>query len=188
MEGNICAKILRSLPELFMPKVTVIQEVRAIDTMNADELVRSLQTYELQFTNPKKTSIALKTSTSKYKNQEETNSESKIQHETNSESEDEEDMVSLAKKLYKYFKSKRGSNVRKQEKSFDNNNNNNQNQLIRKSKDVQCYNSRDYGHIASSCPTKVKTKKKGLVANVTWDDTSESESESDHEEGGSYLV
>lgn len=134
------------------------------------------------------TSIALKISTSKYKNQEETNSESKIQQETNSESEDEEDMVSLAKKFYKYYKSKRRSNVSKQEKSFDNNNINNQNQLIRKPKDVQCYNHRGYGHIASSCPTKVKTKKKGLVANVTWDDISESESESDHEEGGSYLV
>lgn len=109
LEGNICAKILRSLLELFKPKVTVIQEVRAIDTTNADELVGSLQTYELQFTNPKKTSIALKTSNSKYKNQEETNSESKIQQEINSESEDEEGMVSLAKKLYKYFKSKRGS-------------------------------------------------------------------------------
>lgn len=65
LEGNICAKILRSLPELFMPKVIVIQEVRAIETMNADELVGSFQTYELQFTNPKKVSIALKTSTSK---------------------------------------------------------------------------------------------------------------------------
>lgn len=43
LEGNICAKILRSLLELFIPKVTVIQEVRAIDTMNADELVGSLQ-------------------------------------------------------------------------------------------------------------------------------------------------
>ncbi|MGV8065638.1 hypothetical protein PJP13_29860, partial [Mycobacterium kansasii] len=61
-ESMICAKILRSLPERFNSKVTAIQELRDTDTMKVEELVSSLQTYELNFKAPKGKSIALKSS------------------------------------------------------------------------------------------------------------------------------
>ncbi|MGV7343155.1 hypothetical protein PJI17_31140, partial [Mycobacterium kansasii] len=61
-ESKVCAKILRSLPERFNSKVTAIQELRDTDTMKVEELVGSLQTYELNFKAPKGKSIALKSS------------------------------------------------------------------------------------------------------------------------------
>ena len=67
LEGSISTKILRSLPEWFMPKVTDIQEVTDLDTKKVDELIGPLLTYELQFTTPKKKSTAPKSSTLKKK-------------------------------------------------------------------------------------------------------------------------
>ncbi|MGV8048572.1 hypothetical protein PJP07_30690, partial [Mycobacterium kansasii] len=79
------------LPERFNSKVTAIQELRDTDNMRVEELVGSLQTYELNFKAPKSKSIALKSS--------------KCNPEENSDSED--DMTLLAKKFYKIFKSKK---------------------------------------------------------------------------------
>lgn len=137
---------------------------------------------------PKKKSIALKFSTFKNKNREKTNSESKIQEESNSESGDEEDMGSLAKKkkIYRHFRNKKRSND-KQDKSFDNKNKPKLTSSKSKSKDIECYNCKGYGHLATDCK-KGKIKKKGLVANPTRDDTAESESKSDHEGSGIYSV
>ena len=42
-------KILRSLPKRFNAKVTAIEESKNVDLMRVDELLRSLQTYELGF-------------------------------------------------------------------------------------------------------------------------------------------
>lgn len=44
-----------------------------------------------------------------------------------------------------------------------------------KSKELQCYNCQGFGHMATECPSKVKSKRKGLVA--TWDDSSEPKSD-----------
>lgn len=44
------------------------------------------------------------------------------------------------------------------------------------SKGVKCYNCQKYGHISTECPMEGKSKKKTLVA--TWDDSSESKSDS----------
>lgn len=42
-------KILRSLPERFIPKVTTIEENKDVDSIRIDELVGSFQTYEITF-------------------------------------------------------------------------------------------------------------------------------------------
>lgn len=42
-------KILRSLPKIFRPKVTVIEKRKDIDTLIVEELVGSLQTFEMTF-------------------------------------------------------------------------------------------------------------------------------------------
>ena len=46
-QPKIVRKILRSLTENFRPKVTVITESKDVDSIPVDELVRSLQSYEL---------------------------------------------------------------------------------------------------------------------------------------------
>ena len=46
-QPKIVRKILRSLTEDFRPKVTAITESKDVDSIPVDELVRSLQSYEL---------------------------------------------------------------------------------------------------------------------------------------------
>ena len=47
VQPKIVRKILRSLTEDFRPKVTAITESKDVDSIPVDELVRSLQSYEL---------------------------------------------------------------------------------------------------------------------------------------------
>ena len=55
-------KVLRSLPESFQSKVTTIEESEDLDEIKIQELVGSLQTYELGFPSHKSSkSLALKT-------------------------------------------------------------------------------------------------------------------------------
>ena len=61
-DSKIVRKILRSLPENFCAKVTVIEESKDLDDIKVQELISSLQTYELSLpTQRKSKSLALKT-------------------------------------------------------------------------------------------------------------------------------
>jgi len=60
---KLIRKILRSLPELYRIKVTIIEESKDLEEMKIEELVGSLQTYELSLPLVKKLKmIALKAS------------------------------------------------------------------------------------------------------------------------------
>ena len=60
-QSKIIRKILRSLTKNFRPKVTTITESKDMDSIPVDELVRSLQSYELDLPKANKSkSIALK--------------------------------------------------------------------------------------------------------------------------------
>ena len=63
-DAKVVRKILRSLPESFQAKVTAIEESKDLDEIKIQELIGSLQTYELGLP-PHKTSksLALKTIT-----------------------------------------------------------------------------------------------------------------------------
>ena len=61
-DSKIVRKILRSLPESFLAKVTAIEESKDLDDIKVQELVSSLQTYEMSLPNQRKSkSLALKT-------------------------------------------------------------------------------------------------------------------------------
>ena len=61
-DSKIVRKILRSLLESFRAKVTVIEESKDLDDIKVQELVGSLQTYEMSLPNQRKSkSLALKT-------------------------------------------------------------------------------------------------------------------------------
>jgi lipoate-protein ligase A len=63
---KLIRKILRSLPEHFRIKVTTIEESKDLEEMKIEELVGSLQTYELSLPSVKKLkTIALKASKKK---------------------------------------------------------------------------------------------------------------------------
>ena len=60
-QPKIVKKILRSLTENFRPKVTAITESKDVDSISIDELVGSLQSYELDLPKTSKSkSMALK--------------------------------------------------------------------------------------------------------------------------------
>ena len=61
-DSKIVRKILRSLPESFHAKVTAIEESKDLDDIKVQELIGSLQTYELSLPSQRKSkSLALKT-------------------------------------------------------------------------------------------------------------------------------
>ena len=61
-DSKVIRKILRSLPESFRAKVTVIEESKDLDEIKVQELIGSLQTYELSLPNQRKSKLlALKT-------------------------------------------------------------------------------------------------------------------------------
>ena len=61
-DSKVVRKILRSLPESFRAKVMAIEESKDLDEIKVQELVGSLQTYELSLpTQRKSKSLALKT-------------------------------------------------------------------------------------------------------------------------------
>jgi hypothetical protein len=63
---KLTRKILRSLPKLFRIKVTTIEESKDLEEMKIEELVGSLQTYELSLPPVKKVkTITLKVSKKK---------------------------------------------------------------------------------------------------------------------------
>ena len=60
-DSKIVRKILRSLPESFRAKVTAIKKSKDLDDIKVQELVSSLQTYELSLPNQRKSkSLPLK--------------------------------------------------------------------------------------------------------------------------------
>ena len=61
-DSKIVMKILRSLPESFRAKVTAIEESKDLNDIKVQELIDSLQTYELSLPNQRKSkSLTLKT-------------------------------------------------------------------------------------------------------------------------------
>ena len=61
-DSKIVRKILQSLPESFRAKVTVIEKSKDLDDIKVQELIGSLQTYELSLSTKRKSkSLALKT-------------------------------------------------------------------------------------------------------------------------------
>ena len=60
-DSKVVRKILRSLLESFRAKVTAIEESKDLDEIKVQELIGSLQTYELSLPNQRKSkSLALK--------------------------------------------------------------------------------------------------------------------------------
>ncbi|XP_075670092.1 uncharacterized protein LOC142639839 [Castanea sativa] len=61
-EAKAVSKVLKSLPKSFLAKVITIEESKDLDEIKIQELVDSLQTYELGFPSHKSSkSLALKT-------------------------------------------------------------------------------------------------------------------------------
>ena len=95
-DSKVVRKIFRSLPESFRAKVMVIEESKDLDEIKVQELVGSLQTYELSLpTQRKSKSLALKTINERVE-----------AHDSSDEDVIEKDVAYLAKNFRKFLKFK----------------------------------------------------------------------------------
>ena len=116
-DSKVVRKILRSLPESFRAKVTAIEESKELDEIKIQELIGSLQTYELSLPSQRKSkSLALKTINERIEAQDSSN-----------EDEVEKEVAYLAKNFHKFLKFKKVgksfekgkfSNFKKDKKDF----------------------------------------------------------------------
>ena len=95
-DSKIVRKILKSLPESFYAKVTTIEESKDLDDIKVQELIGSLQTYELSLPNQRKSkSLAFKTINERVDG-----------HDSSDDDAVEKDVAYLAKNFRKFLKLK----------------------------------------------------------------------------------
>ncbi|XP_058783024.1 uncharacterized protein LOC131657673 [Vicia villosa] len=174
-EANMISKILRYLPKKFDMKVTAIQEAQDINTMKVDDLMGSLQTFEMGHgeKSEKKKSVTFVS-----------NAESPEDKERDLS----EDLVLLGRQFNKVLKKidwKSKPNVKNKyldiSRAQDGDKKSNTEEQSNQGKGVQCQECEGYGHIRAGCPTYLKKQRKGLV--VSW-----SEDKSEKESGGEEFT
>jgi hypothetical protein len=160
---KLIRKILRSLPERFRIKVTTIEESKDLKEMKIEELVGSLQTYELSLPLVKKLkTIALKAS------------KKKVEASSGDDSEEEgKAMAILAKnfrrlmrddRFKKNFSEKMKKALREPEPKEEEK---------KDPRGPRCFECSGFGHIRADCGNLKKGK--GKAYNVTLNDESEEE-------------
>ena len=186
-QPKIVRKILRSLIEDFKLKVTVITVSKDVDSIPVDELVGSLQSYELDLpkTNLFK-SMAFKSI-----------------DDVNGNGFDDEISVTEIAYLAKNFRNfLRNNNIRARGKNNVEPRNFRRNEptkvnIIDKPKEKvgqtsnnsmgqQCFGCQGYGHVKSECPTFLRSKGKAIVVTLSNDEVSDHESGSD--EDGNFIT
>ncbi|XP_023910018.2 uncharacterized protein LOC112021691 [Quercus suber] len=171
-DSKIVRKILQSLPESFRAKVTAIKESKDLDEIKVQELISSLQTYELSLPSQRKRkSLALKTINERVEAQD-SSDEDKV----------EKEGVYLTKNFHKFLKFKKDgkslekgkfSNFKKDKKDFKK----------KYSKDsspsqaVTCHECKGHGHVKKECHTYLKAKGKVFATTLSDSDSSNSNSE-----------
>jgi hypothetical protein len=176
-EEKMVRKMLRSLPKRFDMKVTCIEEFRDLSEIRLDDLVGSLQTYELS---------ANERSGSKNKN---------IAFVSNADTDDAQDeadtdeslseaMALLGRQFNKVLRrmDRRGKQNVKQNVSpisLDINKNSGfqkkpkVEEKVSQVRGVQCHECSGYGHIRYECPNYLKKQQKGMTATWSEDDDSD---------------
>jgi hypothetical protein len=158
---KLIRKILRSLHERFRFKVTTIEERKDMEEMKIEELVGSLQTYELSLPTVKKLkTIALKAS------------KKKVEASSKDDSEEEEkDVAMLAKNFRRLMRDDRFKKFSEKMKNAPR-----EVELEEEKKDPRgpkCFECFKFGHIRADCGNLKKGK--GKAYNVTLSDESEEE-------------
>ena len=96
-DSKIVRKIIWSLPESFCAKVTAIEESKDYDDIKVQELIGSLQTYELSLTSQRKSkSLALKTTNERVE-----------AHDSSNDDVVDKDVAYLVKNFWKFLKFKK---------------------------------------------------------------------------------
>ena len=148
-DAKVVRKILKSLPKSFRAKVTTIEESKDLDEIKIQELIGSLQTYELELPSYKSNkSLALKTI-----------------NERMGDSSDEEDVEKevafLAKNFRKFLKMKNNGKSFGKEK-FSSSKTDKSEFKKKDGKDLSstqgivCYKCNGHGHLKKECPNYLR--------------------------------
>ncbi|XP_022874267.1 uncharacterized protein LOC111393100 [Olea europaea var. sylvestris] len=184
-ETKIVRKVLRSLPERFRPKVTAIEESKDLDEVKIEELVGSLQTYELTLSQHKKgKSIALKAI--------------KENESSDTESLRDEEIAYFVKKFQKVLNNRRKPQDRKSgapsrftKDKIEKVNNKGSSEKLRL---VRCHECQGIGHYRNECPSYKKNQRKwkgkALVVSLTDNksETSDRQESSSSDDEGNYMA
>jgi hypothetical protein len=162
---KLILKILKSLPERFRINVTTIEESKDLEEIKVEELVGSLQTYELSLPPIKKLkTIALKAS------------KKKVEASSEDDSEEEEKVVAMLAKKFRrlmrddQFKKKFSEKMKNAPREAE------PEEAEKKDpKSPKCFECSRFGHIRADCGNLKKGK--GKAYNVTLSDELEEEEE-----------
>ena len=168
LEPKIVRKVLRSLPERFHAKITVIEELKDIDKIPLTELVGNMQTYELGLTrivkSSKGKSMALKAKSS----------------DMNESSEDEDSNMKsyITRQFKKFMKSANGKGFDKNRRQSSSSEFKSQDKGKKDARDggqytvpsgLKCFGCQGFGHMKQECPTYPKSigKSKGFATTLS---------------------
>ena len=186
-QPKIVRKILRSLIEDFRPKVTAITESKNVDSIPVDELVGSLQSYELDLPKTSKIkSMALKS----------------VDDVDASGFDDKlfaTEIAYLAKNFRNFLRNNnrraRGKNTT-EPRNFRRNDPTKANNTEKPKEKVgqpsnnsvgqQCFGCQGYGYVKSECPTFLTSKGKAMAVTLSDDEVSDNESNSDKD--GNFIT
>ena len=182
-DSKIVKKILRSLPESFHAKVIVIEESKDLDDIKVQELIGSLQTYELPLpTQRKSKSLALKTINERLE-----------VHDSSNEDVVDKDVAYLVKKFRKFLKFKNNGKVgdkgkfqssRREKREFKKKDG----KESQSTQGITCFECNGHGHFKKECLNYLKSKGKVYSTTLSDSDSSNSDSKESCDEERNYFA
>ena len=180
---KVVRKILHSLPKSFRAKVTAIEESKVLDEIKVQELIGSLQTYELSLPNQRKSkSLTLKTINERVE-----------AHNSSDEDVVEKDVAYLAKNFHKFLKFKNSgkfgdkgkfTNFGKEKKDFKKR----EWKESQSTKGVTCFECNGHGHFKKECPNYLRSKGKAYAITLSDSDSSTFDSKDSYDEEGTFSA
>ena len=182
-DSKIVRKILRSLSVSFCVKVIAIEESKDLDEIKVQELIGSLQMYELLLPNQRKRkSLALKTINERVEG-----------HGSLDEDAVEKDVAYLAKNFCKFLKFKNSEKFgdkgkfmssEKEKKEFKKR----ERKESQSSQGVICFECNGQGYFKKECPNCLRSKGKVYATTLSDSDSSISDSEDSCDEEGNFSA
>ena len=182
-DSKIVRKILRSLLESFRAKVTAIEESKDLDDIKVQELVGSLQTYELSLLNQRKSkSLALKTV-----------NERVDVHDSSNDDAVKKDVAYLAENFQKFLKFKNSGKFgdkgkfqssRREKKEFKKKNR----KEFQSTQGATCFECNRHGHFKKECLNYLKSKGNVYATTLSESNSSNSDSEESCDKEGNYST
>ena len=182
-DSKIVKKILRSLLESFCAKVTTIEESKDLNDVKVQELIGSLQTYEMSLpTQRKSKSLALKTINERLE-----------VHDSSDEDVVDKDVAYLVKNFRKFLKFKNNGKFGdkgkfqssgREKREFKKKDG----KESRSTQGVTCFECNGHGHFKKECLNYLKLKGKVYATTLSDLDSSNSDSEESCDEEGNYSA